>query len=1371
MSVSLNQSLLIFLINMGKDKTTPKSSKTPSKPEQRADESFTEMSNTGTAPALPRTAEDFQEAFAEIKLRCATWSAKQSELWKLEMTQQKEMIIESINKAIDEKMQPKIDRIGQFSINLEAELKQHKLEIQKANQTIASVKDLQKNMSRVIEATDKRFAHLNQVSKQLQEKLEISDQHLTCYRSRMDILHESLDEHEKRWMSWESGDTRMTPCYRDVEHKKKHERTVIDETEDESPNEPSERIYGGGPQPDHTTKEAEEDVGTAEIRQEHASGPGHTSQQRYKLNTGGVKPKAFGGGNRQSFKLPDSLFDYVEQNEDRQNPSAVGNQRTASPVRPETQTSNPSGIGGMPNSQFSRPPPLTAQQSLLLDKQNLMEEIKELYDKFDRTPIETEKKKLKHLFFDRYEEVSKVLEELRITSGDPNQRSQIRRDRDRVNAFKTAFGPLEIQRKQRHRIDPPEFDGDILKYHGWRNQWETYDSDNMYTVEEKFQMLTGCLKDEAAEATSAIAFSPSNYKLILDILKDRFGSDSQAIDQRKHLLRQAATEEVSVDYSSEQLTIKHNKIQNQILSLRSLGIHVSTYDEQITNMLMASLPEAITTSWQREWGYNIQPSLDQALTALHKEIRMKQSDELRRASSRTSRDLSVNATQSRFVRSRTPTPSPKECLFCDSKMHPSFKCTEDTIEARKATLAQQKRCFRCLREGHRVAECTSNIQCHLCNSKDHQLVICDIKASFDKYHSDQKGNPSRGRPTNRANRSRERSKSGSKTRHPSADKITKNVVINTAATEIQTNMNICTVPDTTNPGMTPMMIGKLKLKTGGWKRVKILLDTGSSSTFIRKQLLEVVDHDYAGKETISMSTFADQKKVTQELDIAYVNLTSIDGGVSIKYRVISKPFIQKVYPMVNTDVESQLRKDKKTLAYDNKQKHRVGEEIDMLIGSDSLASTLSHSNMRFGKDASVAWDTHFGWVIMGGKQKPEYPIFVGTVIVEQDKSPSIKQLDKDFKAFWELEHLGILPSEQTKDQFLDSYLASITRDDDNRYVVKYPFRNDITDYDDCLAIATKRLNSLLASQKFSAEHRAEYHKIFEEYLVLGFIEEADPYYLGKTAYLPHRPVIRETAETTKIRPVFDGSVHFKHRRSFNANLEVGPNLNPDIMGILMRWRRHKVAWTADIEKAFLQIAIHPEHKQIVRFLWVEDITANKPTIKHFIWKRLPFGLTSSPFILRAVMLKHFKQYEAEFPGITNEILDQLYVDDWMGGAEDPRAAKVQVLRTQRILSEARFTLSKWITNSEELIQDSIEEIPFSQNISTLACEKSFDHKPNKALGIIWYPKDDAFQFSPDAIRQEANAKGDNITKRQLFSLALKIYDPLGLISLNFISSI
>ena len=73
------------------------------------------------------------------------------------------------------------------------------------------------------------------------------------------ILDESIDEHEKRWMSWESGDKRMNPCYRDLEHKKQYRRTITEETEDESPIEqPHTRMYGGGPQRDAPTPTHEE---------------------------------------------------------------------------------------------------------------------------------------------------------------------------------------------------------------------------------------------------------------------------------------------------------------------------------------------------------------------------------------------------------------------------------------------------------------------------------------------------------------------------------------------------------------------------------------------------------------------------------------------------------------------------------------------------------------------------------------------------------------------------------------------------------------------------------------------------------------------------------------------------------------------------------------------------------------------------------------------------------------------------------------------------------------------------------------------------------------------------------------------------------
>ena len=45
------------------------------------------------------------------------------------------------------------------------------------------------------------------------------------------------------------------------------------------------------------------------------------------------------------------------------------------------------------------------------------------------------------------------------------------------------------------------------------------------------------------------------------------------------------------------------------------------------------------------------------------------------------------------------------------------------------------------------------------------------------------------------------------------------------------------------------------------------------------------------------------------------------------------------------------------------------------------------------------------------------------------------------------------------------------------------------------------------------------------------------------------------------------------------------NLNPDLLSVLLRYRMHKIAWIADIEKAFLNIALQPEDAEAIRFLW------------------------------------------------------------------------------------------------------------------------------------------------------------------------------------------
>ncbi|GFX91975.1 DUF1758 domain-containing protein [Trichonephila clavipes] len=86
-------------------------------------------------------------------------------------------------------------------------------------------------------------------------------------------------------------------------------------------------------------------------------------------------------------------------------------------------------------------------------------------------------------------------------------------------------------------------------------------------------------------------------------------------------------------------------------------------------------------------------------------------------------------------------------------------------------------------------------------------------------------------------------------------------------------------------------------------------------------------------------------------------------------------------------------------------------------------------------------------------------------------------------------------------------------------------------------------------------------------------------------YLPHRPVIKSSSATTKVRPIFDASFKCPGYASLNECLSVGPSLSEQIPPLLLRFRTGAIGVIADIKQAFLQLAVKPEDRDYLRFLW------------------------------------------------------------------------------------------------------------------------------------------------------------------------------------------
>ena len=189
---------------------------------------------------------------------------------------------------------------------------------------------------------------------------------------------------------------------------------------------------------------------------------------------------------------------------------------------------------------------------------------------------------------------------------------------------------------------------------------------------------------------------------------------------------------------------------------------------------------------------------------------------------------------------------------------------------------------------------------------------------------------------------------------------------------------------------------------------------------------------------------------------------------------------------------------------------------------------------------------------------------------------------------------------------------------------------------------------------------------------------------GKTHYLPHKPVIRRDKETTKLRVVYDASAKMNGNPSLNNCLYSRPSLLPCIADVLMRFRFHKVALVADIEKAFYMVSISPSDRDALRFIWLDDIHKDNPKELVYRFCRVVFRVTSSLFLLNATIKQHLQKYANENPELVKALLNSLYVDVMASGESTVERSFDLFVNSRKIMAEGGFNLRKWHSNSPQL---------------------------------------------------------------------------------------
>lgn len=117
----------------------------------------------------------------------------------------------------------------------------------------------------------------------------------------------------------------------------------------------------------------------------------------------------------------------------------------------------------------------------------------------------------------------------------------------------------------------------------------------------------------------------------------------------------------------------------------------------------------------------------------------------------------------------------------------------------------------------------------------------------------------------------------------------------------------------------------------------------------------------------------------------------------------------------------------------------------------------------------------------------------------------------------------------------------------------------------------------------------------QEYFDLKHAEEVPPSDMEKpieeTFYLPMHAVYKATSTTTKVRAVFNTSAKSSTGVSLNDTILIGPTIHPPLIDMLLLFRSHFVALTADISKMYRAVELTAADRDLHSFVWRSDLTA------------------------------------------------------------------------------------------------------------------------------------------------------------------------------------
>lgn len=271
-------------------------------------------------------------------------------------------------------------------------------------------------------------------------------------------------------------------------------------------------------------------------------------------------------------------------------------------------------------------------------------------------------------------------------------------------------------------------------------------------------------------------------------------------------------------------------------------------------------------------------------------------------------------------------------------------------------------------------------------------------------------------------------------------------------------------------------------------------------------------------------------------------------------------------------------------------------------------------------------------------------------------------------------------------------------------------------------MAQKRLLALERRLQKQPELREAYHDYLNEYLLLNRMSEIDKEVNTEIEkfYLPHQAVIRKDKLTTKIRVVFYGSAKSSNGNLLNDKLLPGPNLQNDLIDILLRFRGHQVVITGDIAMMYRQILVNEKDRALQRILWR---TSADQSIRTVSLNTVTYGTICAPFLAIRCLRKLAEDERENYPLAAAVLENDFYMDDVLTGTNTITEALELQKQLTELLTRGKLDLRKWRSNKPEVLKH-LQEKNKTDELLLLDQKEAL-----KTLGVLWNSKTDELQFN------------------------------------------